>query len=331
MILVVFQPSHAVELEFFGTISMQAEAVSPDVPTDQDYVGFRDAYTRFALKLSHDFDNRNNVFALVEMPFDIANFKVQHTWDQERDVFDPKERLAKIQFNSAKYGSVWAGRGWEPYYNEITYATDHFSSYNTGFASYSALRVDQAIVYSSPDLNGLQFNLMHSHRNGNHKKNGGFDDRNQATVSYSLGGSKLAFGFTDTGGAVNRKLYGFAISQTVENFYFSVKYERHSSNVTDGTVFGHDGSRAVNYYAQYTQGRHSFKGLLADVDNFGGGIVRVGYDYQLSESISLFAEYYSEQTGAAISSERGGYRDTYWAEGGKSVLFGASWSFSKIF
>ncbi len=328
--LTLSQPGLAVELELFGTISTQVESVSPDTSSDQDYIGIRDGYySRLAFKLTHKFDNGVNILALVEFPFDTANIEVQHGWDQDRDMFDSRERLAKLQADSQEYGSVWIGRGWEPYYNEISSVVDRFSSYYTGYATFSALRVDQAIVYSSPSIGGLKFNLMHSHGNGNRETKGGFDNRNQVTVSYFFGGTKLAFGFTDTGGTSNRQLYGFSLSQKMGDFHVAAKYEFHRSNVSDEAIFGHNNSHAANLYAQYRKSAHTFKGHLAEVDNFGGGIFHIGYDYQFNKSVNFFAEYYREQIGAAISTRADGYRDTFWNEGGSAVVFGVSFAFSK--
>jgi predicted porin len=319
----------AYELEVFGTISTQVESVSPDAKTDKDYTNLRDAYTRVALKLGHELDNGVSAFALLELPFDTVNMEINNTFDQDRDVFDSTERLAYIQLNLPTYGSIWVGRGWEPYYSSVSASVDRFNSYYTGYATYSALRVEQAIVYSSPEVNGLNFSLMHAHKNGYKKSNGQYDDRNQLTVSYNINDTKLGFGFTDAGGENSQQLVGASLSHKIQNFYIAAKYERHRSDVTDKRFYGNDGSDAVNLYVEYKKGLHKINGHVAKVDNFGGDIFHVGYDYQLNKQVKLFAEYYQEQTGAAITSKRSGFRDTYWAEGGRALLFGFSFNFSE--
>ncbi len=323
------RPALAVNLEFFGTISTQLELVSPGTQTDQGYSGFRSAYTRLALRPSHEFDNGMTVSALLELPFDIANGKVQQSWDQDQDIFDSRERLAKIQIDSPEYGSIWVGRDYEPYYNEISSVVVRFSSYYTAFATFSAVRVDQAITYSSPSLSGITFNLMYSHNNGKQEANGEYDDRQQATLSYTSDDSKLAFGLTNLGGVSDSQIYGVSYSKKVGNFYFATKYERYNSNIKSKRIFGHDGAETKNIYAEYSKGNHTFKAHIAEVDNFGEHTFHIGYDYQLNESTKIYTEFYKEQTGAAISTKRGGYRDTYWADGGSALLIGFSYAFSK--
>ena len=328
-LLMLPQISMAYNLELFGTISTQIESVDPNTVSDESYTGFRDVYTRIALKLEHDLDNEINVSALIEYPFDTANMSVQHAWDQDRDMLDSVERLAKLQISSPKYGSVWIGMGWEPYWNDISAPIDQFSSYYSGYATYSSLRVDDAIVYSSPNLKGLNFNLLYAHNGGVGNTNGGYDNRNQATISYSIDSAKLAFGYSDMGGANNRQLFGLALSKKAGDFYIATKYERHRSDNSNKQLYGHDGSYAANIYAQYNKGRHAIKAHIAQVDNWGGDVFHVGYDYRLNKSVKLFAEFYSEQTGAAITTERDGFPDTYSDEGGRAVMFGVNFRFSK--
>ncbi|MEO1963330.1 MAG: porin [Cycloclasticus sp.] len=327
--LMVSQQAIAVKLELFGTVSAQLESVSPDTQTDQDYYGFRSAYTRLALRPSHEFDNGLTLSALLELPFDIANGKVQQSWDQDQDIFDSRERLAKIQIDSPKYGSVWVGRDFEPYYNEISSVVVRFSSYYTAFATFSAVRVDQAIAYSSPNLNGFKINLMYSHDNGNQEANGGYDNRQQATLSYTSDDSKFGFGVTDLGGENDSQIYGISYSKQLGNFYFATKYEIYNSDIKSERTFGHDGAQTKNIYAEYTKGLHTFKTHIAKVDNFGEHSFHIGYEYQLNESTKIYTEFYKEQTGAAISTKSGGYRDTYWADGGSALLIGFSYAFSK--
>lgn len=321
--------SAAYELDVFGTISTQLESVSPDTKKDQDYTSFRDVFTRVAFKFGHDFGQGANAFALIELPFDTVNLELNNSYDRHRKVFDSTERLAYFQFNSPEYGSVWVGRGWEPYYSSVAAPVDRFNSFYRGFATYSVLRVDQAAVYLSPDFDGLSFSLMYSHKNGNKKSNGEYDNRNQLTVSYTFDETKLGFGYTETGGIQNQKLYGVSLSKKIQNFYVGAKYERQRSNISNKNVFGHNGDEAINLFAEYSSGLHVFKSHIANVDNFGGNVFHLGYEYKYAENVKLFAEYYQEQTGAAVTRERNGYRDTYWREGGQVLLVGFSFDFSK--
>ncbi|MBL4632144.1 MAG: porin [Paraglaciecola sp.] len=320
--------SFAAELNIFGTIGIQAEAVSPHTSNNKDYVGFRDIYTRIALDFEHQISNDLTFNAVIEMPLDTANFRVQHVWDQKKDVTDTTQRIAKLRFASKKYGAFWIGKGWVPYYNEISAVVDRFSSYYVGYATYSTLREDELLVYTSPNISGWKVNIARARGNGDRERNGTFDDRDQATVSYKTESTKLAVGIEDIGGLNNRRVMGVSIAHTFGNFYMGAKYERNESDLENKSVLGYDESSARNVYLEYTMGRQKFKGHIAHIDGFGEDIFHLGYSYQLNEQTVLFAEYYREQKGAAISSDNGGFRDTYWNEGGKAFALGFNYSFA---
>lgn len=324
--------AQAAELNLYGSLRTQVEMVSPDTATDEDYSGFRDAYSRVGASLTHTLENDVKLDAKVEIPIDSANGKQQDPWDHDSNLSDTaKVRVASVKLSSPKYGTVWAGQDWLPYYNDIAYPVDYFSSYYSGFATFTTFRRDQTIAYSSPDMNGVKVNVAHSRGNGNKQANGDSDDRNQATISYKRGDSKVALGVDDIGGADNRKVVGVSLAQTLGDFYVGAKYEQHKSDVTDESVYGHDGSTVANLYGQYNQGKHTVKGHVAKVDNYGEDVFHLGYDYQLNKKTKLFAEYYSEEEGGAITKERGGYNETYWNDGGTAFAVGVRYDFDTKF
>lgn len=331
-LMAMTQTGQAVELNLYGSLRTQIESVAPDTATDQDYTGVRDAYSRVGAQLTHTLENDVTLDAKVELPVDSANGDIQDPWDQENDISDTADvRVARVKVSTPEYGSVWVGQDWMPYYNDIAYPVDYFSSYYSGFATFTTFRKDQTIAYSSPDIKGVKFNAAHSMGNGGTQANGDSDDRNQATVSYTAGDTKLALGIDDIGGASDLQIVGVSLAQTLGDFYVGAKYEQHNSNIDDETVYGHDGSAAANLYAQYNTGKHTVKGHVARVDNYGEDIFHLGYDYQLNKKTKLFAEYYSEDTGGAITTERGGYRDTFWAEGGSAFAVGVRYDFGTKF
>ena len=325
----VAQTCLATELELYGSLRIQVESVSPDTAEDEDYVGFRDAYSRVGAKFSHGFKNDLSLTAVIELPVDSANGKIQDPWDQQNSISDTADiRIAKVQVGSPKYGLIWIGKDWMPYYNEIAYPVDNFSSYYSGFATFTTFRKDQTISYLSPDFNSLQFGVALSHDNGAIQSNGGYDDRKQATISYMVGNTKLALGVDDIGGADDLRIVGISLKLSLGDVYIGAKYERHQSDIKSKTVYGHDGSTAANLYAQYKKNKHTIKGHIARVDNYGENIFHVGYDYQLDENTKLFAEYYWEETGGAITTKRGGYGNTFWLDGGSAVLMGVRYDFN---
>ena len=269
----------------------------------------------------------SSIESVLEMPFDTANMKVQHVWDQKKDVTDTTQRIAKLKLTSKEYGSIWVGKGWVPYYNEISAVVDRFSSFYVGYATYSTLREDELLVYTSPDMRGWVLNLARARGNGDREENGSFDDRDQVTLSYSNQGTKLAIGVEDIGGINDRKVLGVSLAKTIGSFYIGAKYERNDSDIENKNFLGYDNSIAKNLYLEYTMGQQKLKAHIAKVEGFGESIFHLGYSYQLNEKTTLFAEYYREQRGAAIASARGGFRETYWDEGGKAFAVGFSYSF----
>lgn len=319
---VVTQTAFAVELDLSGSVRLQAESVSPDTATDQDYTGFRDGYSRLQARVTHKFANDVDLEVKTIVPFDVVNGRFQDAW-----INDVGEIRTSLLAESPKYGTLGLGQNFLPFYMDIASPVDNFTSYYSGFASYTAFRKDNTVMYKTPDIKGLKASVAYAQGNGNQRVDGKHDDLTQATVTYTRGDTKAALGIDNLGGADNRKILGASIGQNIGNVYLAAKYEQHQSDVTDATVYGHDGSKAVNLYASYTQGKHTFKGHVAKVDNYGGDILHLGYDYKPSKKTTLFAEYYSEESGAAISHEKVGISGTY-PEGGTAVLAGVRYDFS---
>lgn len=317
------------QLDVFGTVSMQLEHVSPGKSNTKNYTALRDIYTRVALQFTHDLNEDLQFLALLEMPFDTVNLEVQHAWDQKEDIIDNNERIAKLQLSSSRYGAVSVGKGWVPYYFAVSAAVDRFSSYYSGYSTYSTLRQDELFIYSSPNFNGFKFNLARAHKNGDREKNGSFDDRDQITISYANSEVTAGLAMEDIGGENNRRIFGASVSRKMGDFYVAAKYEEQQSDITDKSIFGYDGSKAVNFYAEYAWGDHKVKGLVAKINGFGEGVFHLGYDYYINPNLKLFTEYFSEEKGAAISTKKGGFRDTYFADGGSAFLVGFNYSFEK--
>ena len=151
--LLIFPPvtANALESEFYGSIRIQAEHVNPDNAPDNfnDYSGLRDAYSRVGLKLTQPLNDNWSTLFQVELPLDMRNMDVQDPWGQEEDI-----RILKLQL-SGPYGSLWYGQDWMPYYNAIAYPVDYFSSYYSGFATFTTFRLEETISYASPSLHGF--------------------------------------------------------------------------------------------------------------------------------------------------------------------------------
>jgi len=309
-----------IEFDFYGSLRLQYEAVDPDGASS--YTGFRDAYSRIGFNANAPIADGVNAFAQLELPLDLANGAVQDPFDNDEDI-----RIAKIGANT-DFGTFIYGQDWMPYYNVIAYPVDMFSSYYSGFATFTAFRVSDSVIYYSPDFNGLSFGAAYSNKGGYGKADGSADDRWQLTASYSFGDTTLSAGIDDVGGAENWRFYGLSLMHTIDNLYIGAKIEYIDSD-QDEKGFGRDGDTAMNLYAGYTMGKNTLKGMIAEVDGYGGTIFHIGVDHDFSDRLTLFVEYYTEDEGAAIPTLKA--RDSApldaFGEGGGAFAMGARYSF----
>lgn len=315
-------PTAALDFDFYGSVRVGAEAVSPDNESALDsYTGLRDAYSRIGFKANHAFSDSLTGYAQLELPLDIPNEAVQDPWNQSEDI-----RIAKIGVKG-DIGNLAVGQMWMPYYNAIAYPVDMFSSYYSGFATFTSFRLSDTVAYYTPSFGGFSGAAAYSRENGAADSSGKPDDRWQATVSYSAGGLTLAGGVDDLGGVSDARIWGGSLMwQATDALFIGAKYEQHDSDLSSG--YGADGDTAVNLYAGYTIGRNTLKAMVADVDNYGEQIFHLGLDHQYSEDLKFFVEYYDEEESAAITTKRGGAAETCWAcSGGSVVTAGLRWDF----
>jgi predicted porin len=311
----------AAEFDFYGSLRIQGEAVNPDVEAIDDYTGLRDAYSRIGFKASQQLTDGVTGYAQFELPFDSANLAVQDPWNQDEDI-----RIAKIGVKGG-LGDISVGQMWMPYYNAIAYPVDMFSSYYSGFATYTTFRQGDTVSYYSPSFGGFSGAVAYSHENGAAETDGDLDDRLQATVSYSLDSLTVSGGVDDLGGADDSRIWGASLMwQATDDLFIGAKYEQHDSDIDNG--YGADGDAAMNLYAGYTLGKNTFKAMVADVDNYGEQVIHLGIDHQYTKSLKFFAEYYSEQDSAAITTKRGGAAETCWTcDGGWVGTVGMRYDF----
>jgi predicted porin len=287
--------AEAIDFDFYASLRLQAEAVSPDGASS--YNGLRDAYSRIGVRGTAPLGEGFSAFAQLELPLDLANGAVQDPFDNDEDI-----RIAKVGLSTG-FGTFAVGQDWMPYYNAIAYPVDMFSTYYSGFATFTSFRISDSLFYYSPDLNGLSFGASFSDGGGYGKADGRADDRYQLTASYTFGDTTLAAGIDDVGGAQNWRFLGLSAMHTMGDLYIGAKIEViDSDQEADG--FGRDGDTAINLYAGYTIGKNTIKGMVADVDNYGGTIFHVGVDHDYSDRLTLFAEYYNEEEGAAIPTRK---------------------------
>lgn len=322
---------HSVEL--YGSLRMQLESVKPGNSGPWgSYVGLRDAYTRVGLKAEYRFNDETAVFGQIELPFDTANFRISDPYDQGGAGRDHRQRIriAKVGVRTL-VGTFTGGQQWMPYYNAVAAPVDRFSSYYSGFATYTAFRIPDTFSYSSPSVYGFTLSGSYTSAAGNRRSTSRIDDRRiQAVLSYALGDSRLAVGLDDRGdtGLGKDRIYGVSASHQAGPWYFAAKYEVFDTNNYTPGAFSRDGNKAFNLFASYNTGPYTFKAMYAKVQNYGDNIVHLGVDYQHTKSLKLFAEFYREGSTASIVKKRGGLADLNSAsQGGRAILVGLRYDF----
>lgn len=315
--------ANALEFDFYGSMRFHAESVSPDDDSTLDsYTGWRDAYSRLGFNATHTLSDSLTAYGKLELPLDLPNKAVQDPWDQDEDV-----RIGKVGIKG-DFGNLSLGQMWMPYYNAIAYPVDMFSSYYSGFATYTTFRKGDTIAYYSPSFGGLSGSLGYSLDNGAAESDGDTDDRLQATLSYTFGDTTISGGIDDLGGADDYSILGASLMwQATKALYIGAKYEQQNSDIDSG--YGADGDHAMNLYAGYAMGKNTFKAMVADVENYGETIIHLGWDHQYQDDLKFFVEYYSEDETAAITEEYGGLVETCWScDGGQVIAAGLRFDFT---
>jgi predicted porin len=312
----------AIEFDFYGSLRFHAEVVNPDNENTLDsYTGWRDAYSRLGFNVTHKFNDSLTAYGKLELPLDLPNKAVQDPWDQDEDI-----RIGKIGIKG-DFGNLSLGQMWMPYYNAIAYPVDMFSSYYSGFATYTTFRKGDTIAYYSPSFSGLSGSFGYSLENGAAESDGDTDDRLQGTLSYSFDNITISGGFDDLGGTNDLTILGTSLMwQAMDNLYIGAKYEQHNSDIDTG--YGADGDHAMNLYAGYTIGKNTLKAMVADVEHYGETIIHLGLDHQYQKDLKFFVEYYNEKETAAITEEYGGMNETCWScDGGQVIAAGLRFDF----
>lgn len=291
MTLTAADSAFAIEADFYGSLRLGVEAVDPDNGPGGfgSYVGLRDAYSRVGLKLSQSFSDAWRVTLHGEVPLDLANVDMHSPYDDRDNV-----RIAKIQLDGP-LGTVWYGRGWLAFYNYIAYPVDFFSSYYSGWATFTTFRRENTLYYATPTWQGFQLAFASTDDNGSssHK-------RNQYVLAYSAEGLNLAVGLDDTQEAY--KIWGLTASYTTGPWYVAAKHERLDYAVPSR----YDGDTVTNLLVQYqVDPKNTVRGMVAEVGwDYGDTVVHLGWDHQYTDDLKFFLEYYQEETTAAISDRR---------------------------
>ena len=319
--------------DFYGSLRTQVESVNPDRENRLDrYTSLRDAYSRIGIKSEYALNSELALTGQLEIPIDSGNLRIRDPYDQGDFTRPHGQRLRIAQLGlRSNFGSFVYGQQWMPYYNAIAAPVDMFSSYYTGFATYTVFRVADTVSYSSPEFNGLALAAAYAGGSGNRRSTSRIDDRRwQIAASYAFGGTRIAAGVDDRGdaGYARNRLYGFSAIHKTEKAYLAIKYEVFQTGNHQEGNFSTNGNRAINIFGSYVLQKNTIKLMLAKVKNYGNTIIHFGIDHVLKDNLKVFAEYYRESETAALSSRQGGLNDFNASiSGGHAIALGVRYDF----
>lgn len=314
------------EIDFYGSLRTQVERVSPDRRDRPGaYTSLRDAYSRVGVKVDYALDAGLALLGQVELPVDSANLRLRDPYDQEEDL-----RIGSIGMRG-KFGVLTYGQQWMPYYNAVAAPVDMFSSYYSGFATYTVFRVARTLAYQTPAIRGFSLAAGYAGSAANRVSTSRIDARRwQASATYTRGETRIAVGIDDRGNAGfgRNRLYGLSASHQLDQLYLAIKYEVFDTENRQRGSFSSDGNRAINLFGSYVLGKSTFKLMLARLEDYGDNIVHVGVDYALSDKHKVFAEIYRESDTAALTTRRGGLADVdAGIRGGHAIALGLRYDF----
>ncbi|AHF00527.1 porin [Thiomicrospira aerophila AL3] len=314
----------AVDIDFYGSLRIQAETVHPDSSAEfakggnSSYSNIRDAYSRLGVNANWQATDGLNLFGQLEVPFDSANFKVQDPYDDRRDL-----RVAQVGI-SGEFGTLAYGQMWLPFYNAISYKVDRFSTYYSGYATLASFRAFNSVSYYSPDFNGVSFAAGAVLKNTSDRADTFDDNSYQFTATYNANGTDVSLGIEQVDDNNDTRLLGAALGQQIDNIYIGIKLEQSSAK-------GRSDANVFNLYADYTLNDYTFKAMYADVDGFGGQIFHLGADYQYSKNLKTFIEFYQqEKLFNALAGEKSGGAGDFanpLTGGGKALAVGFRYDF----
>jgi len=323
----------APSVDFYGSLRTQLEAVDPDRGDRLDsYVGHRDAYSRLGVKVDYPLGAELALTGQLELPVDSANFRMRDPYDQGDAVRRHGERirLAHLGLRS-NFGTITYGQQWMPYYNAVAAPVDMFSTYYSGFATYTVFRVANTLAYSTPEVAGFTLSAAYAGSSANARSTSRIDARRrQLTATYTFGDTRLAAGVDDRGdaGYGRNRVVGLSASHRAGNLYLAAKVERFDTGNRQRGSFSSDGNQAINLFGSYALGKTTVKLMLARVENYGDNIVHLGVDHQLRDNFTVFAEYYREGSTAVLTPRRGGLDDfDAGISGGQAVAVGIRYDF----
>ena len=307
------QSADAPDLSLYGSLRVHANVVSVDDAvgdkSDTEF-GLTDAYSRVGATLDFDLGETEISFK-TELGLNVADLKLG-----DPSFFDDEDvRVYRVKA-SGDWGSLLVGKDWLPYYNNVGYPVDYFSSIYAGYTTYAYFR-ERMVAYTTPTFDGFSGTVARIERTG-----GGASGWH-GTLSHTGDKLTMAVGMENMDGAT-ADTYGASVSYMDGPWYLAAKIE------------GQDGRDAIyNGFIQHRSGKWTSKLGVGFGDQYSGTTLHAGVDYQLNDDWKLFAETYAEQENYALLFDGAKGSSDYLGAGGfgarqsgRAVLFGARFDFA---
>ena len=301
-------PAHAeMEVTPYGSLRIQTEAVSVDEAQpgeDDSYTGLRDAYSRLGARATYNDLDWVDITATVEFPINSALMRAEDpTFFQSFYKGNNKPRVADIAATTDNLGSLRVGTQWLAYYNTVAYPVDFFSSFYSGYATQATFRRDAA-TYTTPSVGGLTGTV--SAVDLTDEGGTSYLDTWQYALSWALGDLTLGLAYQDSeqDSGDQADQLGASLAYVMGGWRFAAKVEQLQSN--DDALLEED-PVTYNLYGSYSWNKYTVKAMFANGEDsddpaafFQGDSYQLGLDYQYSEKLKLFADYFYEELGYAI-------------------------------
>ena len=278
------QTAVAVETDVYASI--RAEYLAGDGSDWGFGTGMDDAYSRIGLKVSEELEGLT-----ISYNFE---FSVDPTGDMHDAGYTEKFNSRMIRQNtltlSGEFGSLAAGEVWSPFYNAITWGTgaDRFDGYYTGYQTVSSSRIENAIAYNSPTIDGFQVAVLLGADSATDMHGGNsYDSHKDIAITYSVNDEiTIAAAMTD-GDSDAQKDKGVGISYTKDSLFLSANIE--SSDEAD--------KDAQNLFASYSlTDKTALSGHIGSTDGDYDNAKTIAISHKYDDQIKVWAQYYSDDT-----------------------------------
>ena len=207
--------------------------------------------------------------------------------NQNEASFGLDGRLAYVGLTGG-FGTVAAGQQWTPLYTMVTGATD--MTINESGETSQYLRVDSALAYVSPEMNGFQVAavLVGDAESGTA---GDDADHYQLVAKYAIGGFTVAAGMHEAEAVTGTDVKAISASYTMDALTVAALY----SDVEAGAAAGRN---PYELAASYTIGSTKLIGTYYDQDQ---AVDTDGFNlevqHKMGKQATVYANYNSNEVG----------------------------------